>query len=125
MDVIETVPALVTNIARQDGLQPTPEQSARIDRIFSTVSTLLRLLPAILCPPQETRNDSVTGSLPQDKRRKAALDEMKSTLVQLAENLQSILVRKQKLDLRGVEPGARLIAVQNAAYNQFYASIGD
>jgi hypothetical protein len=125
VDVVETVPNLVMAISHQDGLQPTPEQSAKIDRIFSTVSALLRLLPGIMCPPQETRHDLVTGSLPQDKRRKAALDEMKSELVQRAETLQSILTRKQKLDLRGVEPGARLIAVQNAAYNQFYASIGD
>jgi hypothetical protein len=78
-----------------------------------------------MCPPQEVRYDVAAGSLPQDKRRKAALDEMKSELVQKADTLQSILARKQKLDLRGVEPGARLIAVQNAAYNQFYASIGD
>jgi len=123
--VIEAVPDLVLAISQQDSLQPTPQQAAKIDRIFSTISALLRLLPAIMCPPQETGYDLVAGSLPQDKRRKAALDEMKSWLVHRAESLQSILSRKQKLDLRGVEPGTRLIAVQNAAYNQFYASIGD
>lgn len=109
-------------IARQPGALPTKEQTSRADRVFSTIPSLLRLLPPILGVDQGTTRGA--HSL-QSKRHKAALDEVITSLVYAASPLQTLLMRKPnvKLDLRGVEPGARLQVVQSAAYDRFCSSL--
>jgi hypothetical protein len=67
----------------------------------------------------------VAANAGQSKRHKAALDEVITGLVYAAQPLQTLLMRKPnvRMDLRGVEPGARLQVVQSAAYDRFCNSL--
>ena len=114
-----SIPTLVTAIASQPHATPTPEQLVKADRAFAAVPNLLRLLPSVLGVT------STAVSTGQSKRQRAALDEMQSGLVSLVMGLQNVLVGRArvKLDLRGVEAGARLKAVQSAAYERFCQSV--
>lgn len=122
IDMKHSIPTLVTAIASQPHATPTPEQLVKADRIFAAVPNLLRLLPSVLGVVSSSGSSGQSG---HSKRQRAALDEMQSGLVTLVMGLQNVLVGRArvKLDLRGVEAGARLKAVQSAAYERFCQSV--
>lgn len=122
---MQSIPKLIDSISAQPNATPTAEQSAKADRIFATIPNLLRLLPPILGSNQDPTHDMAAAHVLQSKRHKAALDEVVTGLVYASAPLETMLQRKPnvRLDLRGVEPGARLQVVQSAAYDRFCNSL--
>lgn len=130
---MEKIPVLVRGIISQPHSQPNEAQKEEAKHIQETIPRLLQLLPPIF-GSRDLSNTRASylgnlaadgGYIYQDKRHKAALDEMLSGLVLRANSLETVLLDspKMKLDLRGVEAGARLRAVQAAAYDRFCKSV--
>jgi hypothetical protein len=126
---MEKIPILVRGIVSQPHSQPNEAQKDQAKHIRDTIPRLLQLLPPIFGSRDVGNNRTSYGNdssyVYHDKRHKAALDEMLSGLVLRANSLETVLLDgpKMKLDLRGVEAGARLRAVQAAAYDRFCKSV--